>query len=188
MERLKVKTSDLIKVLKANRKKHIIEYKEAVRQYRLRAVEALKRELDKAINGKSFTTNISMTRPTSHEKDYDLIIKMLEMSVEEITILDHHEFNQFVMDEWSWKPNFRASTTYYGMSGTSGFSGSSGTSGASGTSGTSGISYKSEDIEDESEEFITVTFSGDELYEPEFLSSATTENLGKSGSSGFSGT
>jgi hypothetical protein len=162
MERLKVKTADLVKVLKENRQKHVNEYKEAVRQFRLRAAEALKRELDKCVSGKKFETNLGMTRPTSHEKDYDLVIKMLEMSVEDVTILDHNEFNQFVMDEWSWKPNFRSSTTYYGSSGSCGTSGSSG---SSGTSGTSGIKYVDETKDDPTEEYITIKFSEDELYD-----------------------
>lgn len=162
MEKVKVRTAGLVEVLKANRQKHVEEYKEAVRQFRMRACEALKRELEKAINGKKFETNLGMTRPVSHEKDYDLVIRMLELSVDEITILDPSDFNQFVNDEWSWKPSFRSSTTYYG--GYSGTSGASGTSGSSGTSGTSGFKYVSEEAK-ETESYITVVFSGDELYD-----------------------
>lgn len=173
MEKLKVKTADLVKVLKENRQKHVLEYKEAVRQYRLRAAEALTRELDKCTSGKKFETNLNMGRPASHEKDYDLIIRMLQMSVEEITVLDHHEFNQFVLDEWSWKPGFQSSS--YGASGSYGTSGSTGYSGSSGTSGTSGIKYVDKDEPTKPEKFITVNFSGDELYE---------EPAGNTGSTG----
>jgi len=162
MENLRLKTAGLVEVLKANRQKHVEEYKEAVRQFRMRACEALKRELEKAINGKRFETNLGMTRPVSHEKDYDLVIRMLELSVDDITILDPSDFNQFVNDEWSWKPSFRSSTTYY--SGCSGPSGASGTSEFSGTSGTSGFKYVSEEAK-EPESYITVVFSGDELYD-----------------------
>jgi hypothetical protein len=166
MEKVKVKTSGLIEVLKGNRQKHVEEYKEAVRQFRMRSVAALKRELEKAINGKKFETNLCMTRPVSHEKDYDLVIKMLELSVDDVTILDQHDFNQFVNDEWSWKPSFSSSTAYYsGSCGTSGYSGVSGTSGTSGTSGFKYVPERTEEAEEVEESYITVVFSGDELYE-----------------------
>lgn len=178
MEKIKVKRNDLVSILKKNREKHVNEYKEAVRQFRLRAVVALKKELDKAQNGKKFETNLSMSRPTSHEKDYDLAIRMLEMTVEDVIVVDYHDFNNFVNDEWSWKPSFNNSAY--------GFSGTSGTAGSSGTSGTSGFRYVSEETGEE--ETVTVTFSGDELYELGTVGSVDpTYTAMTFGTSGFSG-
>jgi hypothetical protein len=162
MENIKVKTSELLEVLKTNRQKHKEEYKESIRAYRVKAAELLNRELQKAIAGKKFETSIPLTKPASHEKDYDLIIKMMEMTIDDTVSLTHNEFNQFANDEWSWKPNFLS--TYYGH-GTSGYSGTSGSSGTAGTSGTSGFAYKPYvDTEtDGVDVFVTVNFAEDEV-------------------------
>jgi hypothetical protein len=43
---------------------------------------------------------VSLTEPSDHTKDYDRVVAMLEMSVDETIILDAHDFDQYVMDNW----------------------------------------------------------------------------------------
>lgn len=143
MDTVKVKKSELLNILYENRKKHKTEYKEAIRSYRVKAADLLTRELQKITAGKKFETSFDLYKPTSHEKDYDLIIKMIEMSVDDIIELRNGEFNQLVNDEWNWRTSFDHSRTsnsgYYSYS--NGISGSSGRSGTSGMAGSSGNSY-----------------------------------------------
>jgi hypothetical protein len=154
MKTVKVNKSELLVILRENRKKHTIEYKESIKAYRVKAADLLNKELQKVINGKKFDIRFDLVKPISHEKDYDLIIKMVEMSVETIMELEQGEFNTLVNDEWNWKSTFTSSiysnSMYIGYSSISGTMCSSGTSGCSGTTGTSGTSN------------ISITFSDDE--------------------------
>ena len=148
MDIIKVKKEDLLKVLKENRKKHKTDYFEAVKAYRVKAADLFAKELEKIVAGEEFTPYINnLQKPIEHIKDYDLVIKMVEMGIDDVIKLQQAEFNQLVMDEWNWRTSFHSTvysnTTYFGqggMSGTSGTSGMSGTTGSSGTCGTSGVS------------------------------------------------
>lgn len=162
METIKVKKSELLEILTANRKKHKAQYKESIRAYRVKAVDLFNIELQKAIAGKQFDIYFDLQKPSCHEKDYNLSIQMLAMSVDETIELTISEFNQLVNDEWNWKSSFqsaRTSNAWYN-SGTSGYSGSAGTTGISGYSGTTHLSCTND-----SGEFtdFEITFSEDEL-------------------------
>jgi hypothetical protein len=167
MDIIKVKKDDLLKVLKENRKKHKADYFEAVKAYRVKAADLFTKELEKIVQGEEFNPYINnLQKPTNHVKEYDLIIKMVEMGVDDIIKLQQGEFNQLVMDEWNWRSSFQSTvysnTSYFGQSGMSGTSGTSGMSGSSRMSGTSGVSlhvgdktfdilYAEDEIEDEEE-------------------------------------
>lgn len=49
---------------------------------------------------------ITVTRPESHEKEYNTVIKNLELSTAEFVVLGQSDFNQYVLDEWIWKSTF----------------------------------------------------------------------------------
>jgi hypothetical protein len=49
---------------------------------------------------------ISVSKPESHEKEYDTVIKNLELSTAEFVVLGQSDFNQYVLDEWTWKSTF----------------------------------------------------------------------------------
>lgn len=156
MKTVRVNKTDLLEILCENRKKHKEQYKESIKSFRVKSADLLNKELQKIIAGKKFEVHFDLQKPTSHEKDYDLVIKMVEMSVDDIIELEQHEFNQLVNDEWTWKSSFKM--TYYSnysYTGVSGISGTSGTSGGcSSTTGSSG-------------NFIPITFPDDEDSEEE---------------------
>lgn len=160
MESVRVNKDELLSVLKENRRKHKAEYKEAIRAFRVKAVDTFNRELQKAIAGKKFENSVHLSKPESHEKDYDLAIKMVEMSVDKVLKLEQSEFNQLVNDEWSWKSSFRNA-----VSGSTGYSGYSGISGYNGTAGF--ISKEDATAEDATkpEIFVEVTFPEEEALE-----------------------
>lgn len=159
MKKVRVNKDELLGILVENRKKHKNEYKESIKAYRVKAADLLNKELQKIISGKKFDLNFDLTKPQCHEKDYDLAIKMVEMSVDDILELEQYEFNQLVNDEWNWKSSFRVSV--YSNSSYSGATYISGTSGSSGTSGTDG--YCGIGTTDPSGYFhIPVSFSEDE--------------------------
>lgn len=134
MESVKVKRLEVLEIIKANREKHKKDYLVAIKAYRVKVVDLLSKELEKAKTGKDFSLSIDASKPHSYLKDYDLAIKMLEMSVYEIIELKLGEFNQLVNDQWSWQSSFKMSyvsnSAYFGFTGTQGSSGSQGTQGS----------------------------------------------------------
>lgn len=116
MRDVKVKRYDLLVKIRANREKHVVEYEEAVKGY-LGAVFAalsdttqeLQRRFDRLEAGEvlvlqSITFNLQV--PGNHAKDYDQVIAMLEMSVDEELTIRSDEFACYVMDDWDWKEDF----------------------------------------------------------------------------------
>jgi hypothetical protein len=71
---------------------------------------------EKAIDFKDINSSVSMnlnpkvqisvSRPESHEKEYNTVIKNLELSTAEFVVLGQSDFNQYVLDEWVWKSTF----------------------------------------------------------------------------------
>jgi hypothetical protein len=115
MEIIKVNRLHLLETLKKNRELHSEEYKLAEKGYWLQIEDALKAAL-KEIR-KTGKTNVNkfygMSAPQDHTKDYDVVIKMLEFSVDEIIELDHNRFQQYVMDNWSWSTTTKSINTFY---------------------------------------------------------------------------
>ena len=111
-----VKRTDLLAKLKANRDKHAAEYTTAMEGYRIEILNQLeyavrKLETDKAAFDKGLF--LSENPPENHITDYDLAIMMMEMSTDDSIHMDSNSFNQYVMDNWSWKQTFSETTTKY---------------------------------------------------------------------------
>lgn len=114
MQKVTVKKVDLLEKVKQNREEHLAEYKEA----KEKMVEEIRNYHEQqllVINSGSieFDTNYNFLEPENHEKDYDQVITMLEMSTEEVIELTNHEFAQYVMDEWGWKDAFKMINSTY---------------------------------------------------------------------------
>jgi len=86
----------------------LIKLEEAETELRSRA-ERLEKGETLALMPMSF----GLALPQSYEKAYDQIIKMLEMSSDEIIKLSSDEFACFVMDDWDWKESFKNTTMSY---------------------------------------------------------------------------
>ncbi len=113
-----VEKDALVSTLNSNKAKHVAEFSKSSELYgeALTAYfNGVKEEAEKSIKilsekGKELTpritTLIAVQKPVSHEKDYVMAIRMLEMSVDKKVQLSTQEFNQYVLDEWSWKQAF----------------------------------------------------------------------------------
>lgn len=149
MENIKVSKQELLTIVKENRKKHKEEYLESIKAYRAKAADLLTQELQKIVTGGKFQTRFDLSKPESHEKEYDLAIKMLEMSVDDVIQISQGEFDQLVNDEWSWKYNFQNSYTsnsaYFGKQDVSAFHGFLGSGEISSTT----ITFAEDEIDEE---------------------------------------
>lgn len=116
MESVKLNKKELLKIVLENKKKHVEEFKEAVKDFKGAAVKITQENLRLAKTGnleKIKEIKSIPSLPVSHENDYSRAIRMLELSVEETIQLEQQIFNQLVLDEWQWKNQFSVANAMY---------------------------------------------------------------------------
>lgn len=116
MEEVRVETDDLIKILKENRKRHEEEYKETFEGYKEDAIMLLEKSLGRAKSAKTIKdirTSLDLMQPECHLEDYDSIIGMLELCLDDSIEVTQQEYRQYVQDKWGWKHGFALMNTRY---------------------------------------------------------------------------
>lgn len=111
MREVKVKRTELLEKVSANKVNHIKEYDEARIDYCKASMQEHKirmMELEKFIGNDSpidqFCSQLQV--PQNHAKDYDQVIQMLEMSIDDVITIRSDEFACYVMDDWDWRSEF----------------------------------------------------------------------------------
>lgn len=113
MEIVKVKKNELMKILLANRDEHRGIFLEALDGYHKAALKALQERVEDAKKNKKVSLFFALEQPKDQTKEYDRVIKMLEMSVDDEVKLTEQEFANYVMDDWSWMDQFLHSNVGY---------------------------------------------------------------------------
>lgn len=123
MREVKVNRKELLEKVRANRETHVRDYEESVIGYKAAALKAidegmakLRRSVEELKTGQVLhlaAVSFDLEVPENHKKDYDQVIAMLEMSVDDQLTIRSDEFALYVMDDWSWKANFDKTTTTY---------------------------------------------------------------------------
>lgn len=117
MEVVTIKREALLEILKSNRERHIENVKAAEHGRREQAKQQLRDLLIRLNHPYHFELPEHITFPQNvdNTSDYDRAIRMVELEVEEVITLQPYTFNQWVMDEWDWQPDFlRTATAYVG--------------------------------------------------------------------------
>jgi hypothetical protein len=115
IQHIQVKKTELIAALKKNREQHQKDYDEAMTGYRDAMTEELKERLAIAEKREDVHHLIDLDVPENHTKDYDRLIGMLEMSVDDAVLLTQQEYCQYVMDDWAWKERFTNASQAYAV-------------------------------------------------------------------------
>jgi hypothetical protein len=113
MQEVTVNREELLEVVKENCKNHRIVFEKALEGYRKAVIDELEKMLVEAKEGKRIGRSVNLVEPMDQTKEYERLIKMLEMSVEDEIDLNQHEFGCYVMDQWQWRDQFVASNSYY---------------------------------------------------------------------------
>lgn len=116
MRQVTVKKADLVKVVSDNRAEHRQIFEEAVEGYKKRAIELLEGHIERIRKGKIERVAVSLPVPEDHTADYDRVLKMLDMSVDDDVTLDETAFAEYVMDDWGWQRQFLTSSSAYSAS------------------------------------------------------------------------
>ncbi len=109
----KIKTQELLDILKSNRESHRAIFLKAQEGYRKKAISIFEQRLEDMRDGKKINTYIRLTEPVDQTEDYDRAIQMVEMHDGEHIELDQKAFSNFVMDKWDWTQRFTESTSEY---------------------------------------------------------------------------
>lgn len=113
MNSVKVKKADLLAKLEANHKAHRDLVVKAWEGYRIKSVELLDQALERARKGSRENVCVVLEMPQDHSKDYERVIEMLRMSVDDEIVLEEHDFSTYVLDRWEWSARATASNTAY---------------------------------------------------------------------------
>ena len=116
MEHVTISKEKLLSRLKENRGNHRAIFEDALQGWKEQVLKALAQATEDARRGINYETFINLPRPNDHTKDYDEVIDRVEWHEEDTIDLELHEFNQFIRDDWSWMPDFTASTSSYSSS------------------------------------------------------------------------
>lgn len=113
MDTVKVAKHQLLNIIKKNRDNHRAIYEEAFEGYRTECIRILEENLNNLKSGKRVVVSFFEQAPQDHTNDYNLAIRMLEMSVDIEIDLDTREFMNYVDDNWSWKQQWVGSNAKY---------------------------------------------------------------------------
>lgn len=116
MDDITVDKGALLQILRENREQHRALFEEALEGYRKRAIEDLEQHIERIKAGKVEKVFVELPLPQDHTRDYDRVIRMLEMHLGEQIVLDEHTFQNFVEDDWSWTRQFLMSAGRYSES------------------------------------------------------------------------
>lgn len=109
-----VSKAQLLDILRANRAKHQEVFEEAVRGWHDHALKMLAGKEKEIRSGRlPRAITISLPAPENHVRDYDRVIRMLEMHLEDQYTLTEQEFSWYVEDNWDWKRRWTVSNSGY---------------------------------------------------------------------------
>ena len=113
MRTITVLRDEFIERVTKNRNNHRAVFEEALEGYRTRLTAELERRVRDLKRGRHVEQYIGLPEPEDHTDDYDRILAMAEMSVDDTLQLSEDEFGMYVMDQWRWRQSFTDSTTLY---------------------------------------------------------------------------
>jgi len=113
MRTVKINKLDFITRVAANRDNHRSVFETAVGGYRARMIDLLERRLRDVRHGRAVDQYFRLPEPEDHTEDYDRVLMMARMSVDDVVELTSEDFAMFVMDQWDWKQSFTDTTAMY---------------------------------------------------------------------------
>ena len=111
---VRVNKVELLERIKKNRDEHRKIFEEALTGWKKKVTEELERRYQEALQGKRFDVAIHLPRPEDHTDQYDTVIELLTMSLDEELELTQAEFANYALDKWQWQANFLAMSSSYG--------------------------------------------------------------------------
>jgi hypothetical protein len=113
MEPITVKKEELLEKLSRNRADHRSVFEDALQAYGAQAQETLEQYLSQLRRGQRVHIQIMMPLPIDRTRDYDRVIAMVKAHQGELFTLSEKDFQQYWMDDWTWKREFLRTSNQY---------------------------------------------------------------------------
>lgn len=108
-----IKKTELLDAIKTNREQHKKDFEETWAGFKVEVENQMVKHLELLRSEGKPMLNIPLIVPQEHTKEYDRVIRMLEMSTADEITVSETQFTQYVMDEWQWKAGFTVSSAMY---------------------------------------------------------------------------
>ena len=115
MNDIRVDKDELLKTLNTNLENHTSTLKKAMSARNTEIKKQLSELLLLMESSVDFQAKETITfpMPDDHTNDYERVIKMVKMSVDEVIELNESQFDQLVLDNWHWKKEFMFKSAGY---------------------------------------------------------------------------
>ncbi|GAB3077757.1 hypothetical protein [Pedococcus soli] len=113
MRTVKLNRDEFMNAVTINRDNHRAVFEEALEGYRTRMIRELERRIRHVRTGRAVDQYLRLPEPEDHTADYDRVLTMAAMSVDDIVELTSEDFAMYVMDQWNWKQSFSETTGLY---------------------------------------------------------------------------
>lgn len=113
MNKVTVTKTELRVAVEKNRLNHRELFLEAIEGYRKKQVEIMERDIARLKAGRSLGGIHYLPVPQDHTRDYDRVLKMIDMHAAETIDVSQEDFAKYVMDDWHWRREFLGTSSAY---------------------------------------------------------------------------
>lgn len=113
LKMIRVEKKELLETIQSNMEKHVSDYEETERGFKKHYKSTLAEMINRFDETGKIETFLTFDQPQSHEEDYQSIIDMLQMSVDDEVEITYEQFQRYVRDNWEWKKDFIALSAQY---------------------------------------------------------------------------
>src|SRR6266550_2620995 len=113
MNKVTVQKTKLREAVAANRANHRELFLEAIEGYRLAAVALFERHIARLRANKQLREQTYLPVPADHTRDYDRILRMIDLHAAELIDISQEDFAKYVMDDWQWRREFLGTSANY---------------------------------------------------------------------------
>lgn len=110
---IKVKKNDLIAIIEKNRDEHRGIFEQALIGYRAFVAQKLEEKIERLKEGKTIEESFRFIVPQDHTDDYNRVIDMLKMDLNEEVELLETQYRCYVDNDWDWVRNFAVTNSGY---------------------------------------------------------------------------
>lgn len=115
MDTIRVNKAEVIERLRANRNQHENTYAEAMAGWRSQSSAKLRELAAELDAGGSPSLYIKLERPEDHTEEYDIVLGMLDLSVEDEIEMTLANYRNYILDMWHWSEKFRTTASAYSI-------------------------------------------------------------------------
>jgi hypothetical protein len=108
-----IKKQELLGIITKNRDAHKDIFLKACEGFQKEMLKRLAQKMKLIRAGRLVNSYVDLPIPEDHTRDYNRVIRMIELDTRDTIQLTEAEFTQFVMDDWAWKKQWVSTASNY---------------------------------------------------------------------------